>query len=135
MSGKNMKILIIDDEEFFIENLAQYLEKKIPAEISYVSQAEQALHKLEKERFDLVICDLNLPDQAEGEMLVSIHKLNPGQRFIIISAKSEQELPAFMAKNKRFKIYDYFEKPFNIEAIKDSILELNKMVYKKSIEA
>ena len=130
-----MKILIIDDEEFFIENLAQYLSKKIPAEIRYVSRAEQALQLLKKERYELVSCDLNLPDQTEGELVVSINKLNPSQRFIIISAKSEQELPAFMGKSKHFNIYGYFEKPFNVETIKDSILELTKMEYKNSIKA
>ena len=88
-----MKILIIDDEEFFIENLAQYLKKKTTARVSYVSRAEEALNLLEKERFDLVVCDLNLPDQSEGELVVRINNIIPRQRFIIISAKSEQEIP------------------------------------------
>ena len=130
-----MKILIIDDEEFFIENLAQYLKKKIPAEISYVSRAEEALHLLEEERFELVICDLNLPDQSEGELVLRINNIIPRQRFIIISAKSEQEVPEFMANRKHFNLHEYFEKPFNMETIKDSILKLTKMENKDSIEA
>jgi len=130
-----MKILIIDDEEFFIENLAQYLKKKIPANISYVSRAEEALLLLEKERFDLVVCDLNLPDQSEGELVIRINNIIPSQRFIIISAKSEQEFPEFLANRKHFNVLGYFEKPFNMETIKDSILEFTKMENKNSIEA
>ena len=130
-----MKILIIDDEEFFIENLAQYLKKKISAEISFVSRAEKALQLLENERFDLVVCDLNLPDQSEGELVLSINKINPQQRFIVISAISEKEMPKCLMDNKNLNIVAYFEKPFNIETIKDSILNLTKMENKNSIEA
>jgi DNA-binding NtrC family response regulator len=130
-----MKILIIDDEEFFIENLAEYLRKKIPAEISYVSRAEQALQRLKKERFELVICDLNLPDQAEGELVVSINKLNPHQQFIIISAISENEMPKCIRENKNLNIKAYFEKPFNIVSITNKILAIKKSQNKKSIEA
>ncbi len=130
-----MKILIIDDEEFFIENLAQYLKKKISAEISFVSRAEKALQLLENERFDLVVCDLNLPDQSEGELVLSINKINPQQRFIVISAISEKEMPKCLMDNKNLNIVAYFEKPFNIETIKDSILNLTKMENKNSSEA
>ena len=130
-----MKILIIDDEEFFIENLAQYLKKKIPAKISYVSRAEEALRLLEKDRFDLVICDLNLPDQSEGELVLSINKINPHQRFIIISAISEQEIPKCLRENKNLDIVAYFEKPFNIVSIKNEILAIKKLQLKNSIEA
>jgi len=133
--GKYMKILIIDDEEFFIENLAQYLKKKIPAQISYVSRAEEALLLLEKERFDLVVCDLNLPDQSEGELVLSINNLNPDQQFIIISAISEQEMPKCLRENKNLNIEAYFEKPFNIVSIKNEILSIKKVRNKNSIEA
>lgn len=130
-----MKILIIDDEEFFIENLAQYLKKKISAEISYVSRSEEALHLLEKERFDLVVCDLNLTDQSEGELVLSINKINSQQRFIIISAISEKEMPKRLMDNKNLDIVAYFEKPFNMESIEDRIKILTTKEHKSSIKA
>lgn len=130
-----MKILIIDDEEFFIENLAQYLEKKIPAEVSYLTCAEKALHKLRQEKFDLIICDLNLPDQSEGEMVLSINKISPQQLFIVISAISEKEMPKCLMDNKNLDIVAYFEKPFNMESIKNEILAIKQAQIKDSIEA
>ena len=129
MSGRNMKILIIDDEEFFIENLAQYLKKEIPAEISYISRAEEALILLEKEKFDLVICDQNLPHQVEGELVLKIHQLVPHQKFIIISVIAEHELPKSIRENKKLQIVAYFEKPFNIVLIKNKILALKNMQF------
>ena len=130
-----MKILIIDDEEFLMENLAQYLEKKIPAQISCGSRAEQALQRLENNKFDLVICDLNLHDQSEGELVLSINKLKPHQPFIIISALSENEMPKCLRENKNLNIVAYFEKPFNIVSIKNEILAIKKLQLKNSIEA
>ena len=130
-----MKILIIDDEEFFIENLAQYLKKKISAEISYVSRTEKALQLLQNDRFDLIVCDLNLPDQSEGELVLSINKINPHQRFIVISAISEKEMPKCLMDNKNLDIVAYFEKPFNMESIKNEILAIKQSQLKDSIEA
>jgi two-component SAPR family response regulator len=100
-----------------------------------VSTAQDALQFLKKDRFDLVICDLNLPDQSEGELVLSINKINPKQQLIIISAISEQELPEYLIDKKNLNIVAYFEKPFNMETIKDSILDLTKMEQKNSIEA
>ena len=67
--------------------------------------------------------------------MVRINNIFPSQRFIIISAKSEQEIPEFLTNRKHFNVHGYFEKPFNMETIKDSILDFTKMENKKSIEA
>ena len=130
-----MKILIIDDEEFFIENLAQYLEKSVPAEIHYVTRAPKALQILKHEKFNLIVCDLNLPDQLEGELVLSINRINPNQRFIIISAKSEQEMHECLSDWSKLNIIGYFEKPFNMESIKDVIKGLLNMEHINPIEA
>ena len=130
-----MKILIIDDEEFFVENLARYLEKSIPAQIKYVARADKTIRLLKQEKFDLIICDLNLPDQSEGELIMSIHRINPSQKFIVISAKSELEMPECLKEIKKLNIVGYFEKPFDMESIKDLIVDFSQTKIKKSIDA
>lgn len=130
-----MNILIIDDEEFFVENLARYLEKSIPAQINYIAKADDALRILKQKQFELIICDLNLPDQSEGELIMSIHRINPTQKFIVVSAKSEQEMPECLKDIRQRNIIRFFEKPFNIESIKDVIVAFSEKKMKKSIDA
>ena len=113
-----MKILIIDDEKFLVENLARYLQQRIPAKIHFVNQAEDAMELVAKEEFDLIICDLKISDQSEGELILHITKKLPNQKFIVISA---QELPQNLSHEKKENIEAYFEKPFDIAEIEKTI--------------
>ena len=119
--NKAMKILIIDDERFLVENLSKYLEKKIPSDIRCVDSACEALALIKTESFDLIICDLNLSDQPDGDLIRSISQVVPAQKFIVISAK---ELPADLKENKNIHISAYFEKPFNISDFEETIKKM-----------
>ncbi|TFH01758.1 MAG: response regulator [Calditrichales bacterium] len=113
-----LKILIIDDEKFLIENLASYVKKKVDADIDLVTCANEALGLFENGSYDLVICDLNISDLSEGSLLLAINRIKPGQAFFVISAKA---LPDEIAANKNLRILSYFEKPFDASEIAKKI--------------
>jgi len=113
-----MRILIIDDEKFLAENLARYLQQRVSAKIHFVYQPDDAMELVSKEKFDLIICDLKMSDQSEGELILNIIKIVPNQKFIVISA---QELPQHLLKEKKQNIEAYFEKPFDIAEIEKTI--------------
>ena len=119
-----MNILIIDDEQFLIENLSRYLKNRISAKIMCADSACSALQLVDSEKFDLIICDLNISDQTDGELICKIHEKVPAQRFIIISA---QELPDHLLTKSDLKIAAYFEKPFNISEFEKAIKEIEKV--------
>ena len=121
-----LKILIIDDEKFLIENLASYVKKKVSADIDLVTCANEALLLFENGNYDLVICDLNISDLSEGALLLSINRIKPGQPLFVISAKA---LPEEIASNKDLRILEYFEKPFDASEIAKKIESIN---YEKS---
>lgn len=106
-----MKILIIDDEKFLIDNLSRYLSKSISSEIKCVDSADKALDLVRREKFDLIICDLNISDQTDGELIRKINETVPAQKFIVISA---WEIPDHLKEDRDLNIAAYFEKPFNI---------------------
>lgn len=62
------KILIVDDARFFRELLLDLLTGRA-ADIDTADSAIGAWQKLQKERFDLVIVDINLPD-VDGLQLI-----------------------------------------------------------------
>lgn len=82
-------ILIIEDEPDLAELIQMYLEKEgITAVISLT--AEAALEVLEKQDFDLITLDLNLPGMDGFEFLQSFRKDNDTP-VIIVSARQADE--------------------------------------------
>ena len=118
-----MNILIIDDEKFLVENLARYLRQKIATEINCVNGSEEAMKLIDKEKYDCIICDLNLSDQSDGELILNIIEKVPNQKFIVISA---QEIPRQILRENKTNIAAYFEKPFDMEEIKKSIQSIKE---------
>ncbi|MEB3337617.1 MAG: response regulator, partial [Leptolyngbyaceae bacterium] len=57
------------------------------ADITSADNIQQARHKLEKERFDLVILDLGLPDGSGLELLPSLHYQTVPIPVVIFSAQ------------------------------------------------
>lgn len=129
--GYPMKIMIIDDEKFLIDSLSRYLSKSISSEIKCVDSADEALDLVHKEKFDLVICDLNISDQVDGELIRKIYEKVPSQKFIIISA---QEIPDHLKAESDLKIFAYFEKPFNISDFENAIKQIEKVVLVNNLE-
>ena len=55
------QILVVDDSVIVRQLISLYLMKYIPCEISEAGDGVQALEKIMKERFDLVVTDINMP--------------------------------------------------------------------------
>ena len=107
-----MRILIIDDEEFYLDIISRYLSKKVMAGIECITSANAALELVKNTKYDLIISDLRLPGMYDGELVIKINKINPGQLFFIASAFS---MPEQLFKQKKINVAAYFEKPFDMD--------------------
>lgn len=125
-NGAIMKILVIDDEEFFAQTLTQLLGKSQSHEVTYVTSAKDALDIINRIKYDLIICDLRLPDDSNGGLIMKINTIIPEQEFFIISA---YEIPKHLRDNKELNIRAYFEKPFNVQ---DMEVKINDLIFPKS---
>jgi DNA-binding response OmpR family regulator len=101
-----MKILIIEDDKPTVHLLSIILKKYLPqSQIQTVSQGLLARKILASENFDLIICDLALPE-VDGITLMSEYRENGGKAITI----------AYTGRDK-FKGGDIFDlvilKPFN----------------------
>ena len=112
------EILIIDDEEFFAETLCNYLQRHTRARVEYANTTEQAVQRFSSKDFDLVISDLHLGDEMNGEAVAKLHDINPEQAFIIVSG---HEIPERLRQIKDLHLIAYFEKPFNMQVIIDEV--------------
>ena len=82
-----MKILIIDDEVELCEALAMYLEeleiKDLVLEMSF--EGNDALDKIKKNHYDMIICDINLPNINGLDLSVMARKLDINIKIVLIS--------------------------------------------------
>jgi phosphate regulon transcriptional regulator PhoB len=87
----NCKILIVDDEPDIVD-LVSYNLKKDGFRVTTASDGEAALHKIRKDRFDLVVLDLMLPG-IQGVELCRIIRNDPktaATPIIMLTAKGEE---------------------------------------------
>jgi phosphate regulon transcriptional regulator PhoB len=87
----NNKILIVDDEPDIVD-LVSYNLKKDGFRVTTASDGEQALRKVRKDKFDLVVLDLMLPG-IQGVELCRIIRNDPKTAdtpIIMLTAKGEE---------------------------------------------
>ena len=111
------KILLIEDEpisrKLVTVCLSQY-------EVATAETLAEAREQLKKQKFDLILLDLQLPD-GDGFSFLSELQSGPagGQaRVILLTAKS---LPSDKAKGLALGADDYVVKPFDPTAFKTQI--------------
>lgn len=114
------RILIVDDEENMRHMLSELL-KGEGYSIDSASNGQEALAKLEVREFDLVLCDVRMPEVDGISFLKEVisKKLEPA--IIMMSAYSTVDLAV---EAMRFGAVDYISKPFNADEI---LLKLRRL--------
>lgn len=117
------RILIVDDSMFMRKILSDILVKKYL--LSEASTGSQAMGVFIRERPDLVLLDIILPEgEEEGiSLLKQIMKLDPKQAVLMISAIG---LEVMMAQCKKLGARGYITKPFDFEQVISTVEEILK---------
>ncbi len=127
---ENERILIVEDSESLNDFMAKNL-RSLSYEVEQSLSKNDALKKLSKNIFDLVILDLNLGDEDSNESGMKIlHKIRQQDKFVpVIIVSSIQD---GNTKIKGFKegCDDYITKPFFIEEL---ILRVKRILLRSSM--
>ncbi len=114
------KILIVDDDADFREELRDFLEGYDAVE---ASSGLEALKLLERANdIGLVILDVMMPGLTGTEILGRIKKIDPGLKIIILTGHSSKDVAIEALKGHAD---DYIEKPIDINKIKEVIDRLS----------
>ncbi|MFT5550348.1 MAG: PAS domain S-box-containing protein [Candidatus Azotimanducaceae bacterium] len=114
---QKFKILIIDDIEKNIFALITVLEKNPKFEIKGISNAIEALSCIDNESFDLILCDVQMPNM-DGFEFVSIIRLRKKTADIpVIFVSAHQKNKSFFQKSKDLGAIDYLIKPIDEEEL------------------
>ncbi len=114
MSEKKLKILIVDDEAFVRDMLADILMSgELSAEVETAENGAEALKKIQnRPDTDLIISDMNMPEMNGMELLRHIQKEGKKLPFIVLTGNKEVKV-AIKALNMGAS--DYLLKDENIE--------------------
>ena len=114
---KNMKILLIDDDEWIRDSMSLFFESE-ECNLLALETAEQGLKILKNEKYDIIIVDYRLPDMDGLDFFKRIQKFHPNAFKILITAYGSKEL---LSKAREMGIHDFIEKPFTSEIIEESL--------------
>lgn len=122
------KILLVDDDFFVLESVYAILCNN-GYNVAKTKNPIEALEMFQKERYDIVITDIKMPQMNGIELLESIHRISPETPIILMTAYAEIDLAVQAVKKGAF---DFILKPFHSDEIKNSIDKAGR--YLKLIE-
>ncbi|SNR75770.1 response regulator [Desulfurobacterium atlanticum] len=121
-----MKALIVDDVLFtrlIMEEALKIAQSKGKLNLSHIEQAEsykEAVKKLQKEQFNLVITDINLKDGLGTELAKFVKRKYPESKVIALTMYPEEF-------EKYKDVFDEFiKKPISSEELEEKIEKIIK---------
>jgi len=111
------KILVVDDEKGICENVHKILAKK-NYEVTQALSAQEALEKMAKDSYSLLISDIVMPEKNGLELLKLVKEQWPLTKVIIMTAYASTDTAM---KAIRLGALDYIPKPFTPKEIRDTV--------------
>ncbi|MFH2002810.1 MAG: response regulator [Planctomycetota bacterium] len=111
------KILVVDDEQTIRKLIQDFLNKGGHTVVT-AGDAETTMELLRREKFDILVLDIILPDTMGVDLLNAIHDLAPYMQVILITGAPTVET---VSEAMRAGAFDYIAKPFSSEAILKSV--------------
>jgi DNA-binding NtrC family response regulator len=122
----NIRILIVDDEEDFVQALSERLTLR-DYKVTTSLNGKNAIEKIRKYNFDVVILDVSMPGMSGVDVLREIKRIKPLTEVIMLTGHSTVESAV---EGMKLGAVDYLLKPCETE---DLILKIN-MAYKRKNE-
>ncbi|MBA3011678.1 MAG: response regulator [Proteobacteria bacterium] len=111
------KVLLVDDEREFLEIMSERMRARGMI-VTTTESADQALSIIEKESFDAIIMDFQMPEMDGMEALKAIKKKRPELQIILLTGYATVEKTVEAMK---IGATDFLEKPADLEALVEKI--------------
>jgi len=117
---KEMKMLLIDDDEWIRDSLSLFFESE-GCHLVAVETAEEGMEELKRRGYDIIIVDYRLPGMDGLDFLERIKASHPEALTILITAYGSKDVHL---KASRIGVQGFIDKPFTIRTIEDSLSRL-----------
>ena len=110
---KDFKVLLVDDEQEFIETLSERLKMR-DLDAKLALDGEQALEAVQDDEPDVMLLDLKMPGMDGMEVLRKVKKAYPHVQVVMLTGhgtdKDEEQA-------LRLGAYAYLQKPVDLERL------------------
>jgi len=113
-----MKKILVADDEANIRLLFDELLSNEGYQVTAVGSGREALRKMIKDKYDLLITDIKMPDINGLELLERIRELGQGLPVIICTSFKHLQDDYTVATAG---VFDYLTKPVNLEELKKKV--------------
>ena len=112
-----LRILVIDDQPAVADVIHDALSES-GYTVTVAASAAEGLSEMARERADLVILDLGLPDMPGLDLLDRVHLEWPKVPVVILSGTED---PVLAQRTLAHGAADYVTKPFDIERLRQVV--------------
>lgn len=115
----SINILYIEDEKNIRENITCAL-KMLCSEVYPVENIEEAKAIFKSHRVDIIISDINLPNESGLDYVKQLRKMQINTPVILLSAYTDKE---YLLKAAKLKLVDYLVKPVDFNDLNNALLD------------
>jgi DNA-binding NtrC family response regulator len=120
-----IRVLLVDDEEQFVQTLAERLEMR-DYDVTTSFSGEDALERVRGYNFDVIVLDVLMPGVDGVETLGEIKKIKPLTEVIMLTGHATVETAI---EGMKLGAYDYLMKPCETEEL---VTKINKAHERKA---
>jgi DNA-binding NtrC family response regulator len=126
--GKNIEVLVLDDEIIVCERLKEFLDGK-GLKVETFTESSRAVARLREKKFDVVVTDMKMPAPTGMDVLKFIKEEQPSTQAIVITAYGAIES---FRETEALGAYDYVTKPFKVADVYNLIVKAAKHAKKET---
>ena len=125
MEKEQINLLIVDDEEPFLESMKKRLEVR-DFHVICVNRGDKAIEEARKQPVDIALVDLKMPGISGEETLEALKREHDWMEVVILTGHGSVDSAV---ECTRTGAYSYLQKPCELE----HLLEVLKDAYKKRV--
>ena len=114
-----IKVLLVDDEEKFAVMLARRLALR-EIDVDYVFNGEDALKRIERERYDVAVLDVKMPGISGIELKKRLNTLAPETKIVFLTGHGSKD--DFLSGTAEGSVY--LAKPLQIDKLVELLHEI-----------
>jgi two-component system, OmpR family, response regulator CpxR len=123
----SIRVLLVDDEEQYVELLAERLQAR-GLQVQTAFNGDEAVPKVQQTDIDVVVLDVLMPGKSGLETLKEIRKAKPLVEVIMLTGHATVETGI---EGMELGAFDYLLKPTDIE---DLVARIKKAYRRKTVQ-
>jgi DNA-binding NtrC family response regulator len=112
-------LLVVDDEKFTREAIADVIRERGAFNVLTAASGQEALKTAKETNLDIALLDILMPEMDGIQTLDEIKMISPDTEIIMVTAV-DKDIPTAVDAMKK-GAYDYITKPFNNDELLDRI--------------